>query len=158
MTTFLRVLEVSVDEKAAALRDAIRALGGAGDLGKAPARAFEHEPAEFGDVPGSPFAYWLTPRLFELFRTMKPFDNGTRVSRVGLGTLDDNQFLRLWLECAAPSIGSQWIPLANGGAFSRYYADIPQVVMWHQSGRCLKSYVEAKVGSANERGFRHVAD
>ncbi len=150
MTTFLRVLDVPVDEKGAALLEAVAVARGA-----QPSRrkhlVFERAPSEFANVPGSPFAYSLTPRLFELFKTMPRFDNGSRTTRVGLGTLDDTRFLRLWFECSPSAVGSRWVPLANGGNFSRFFSDPPQVVLWEQAGRCLKTYVEAKVGSASRK-------
>ena len=55
-TVFLRALEA--DDKAAALREAIRAPVGAEGRTR-----FEVDAAAFASVPRSPFAYWVSERV-----------------------------------------------------------------------------------------------
>ncbi|MCA9646222.1 MAG: hypothetical protein KC492_36275, partial [Myxococcales bacterium] len=55
MTVFIRVLEAGVEEKPAALLQAVTKMR---DGAKA-ATAFERAPEAFVAVPGSPFAYWV---------------------------------------------------------------------------------------------------
>jgi len=54
------------------------------------------EPAAFGEIPGSPFAYWASERVRQLFRELPPFESEGRTARVGLQTGDDFRFVRAW--------------------------------------------------------------
>ena len=57
MTTFIRLLDVPVDAKPAALKAAVAGVG----------PVFECAPEAFAAVPGSPFAYWAPQRCLQLF-------------------------------------------------------------------------------------------
>jgi hypothetical protein len=69
-------------------------------------------------------------------------------TKCGLGTLDDFRFLRLWWEALLPG---RWTPFAKGGAYSRWYSSVPLVLSWNSDGTELKTFVEAKVGSASRK-------
>ena len=88
MTTFFRLLHA--DDKDAALRSAVDAA----NAGKAAADVFHVDPASFGQVPGSPFAYWVCDRIRRLFRELPAFESKGRTVRVGLQTSDDFRFVR----------------------------------------------------------------
>ena len=98
MTLFLRVLEAG--DKAAALRDSI-ATG---------TSTFEVDPASFAQVPGSPFAYWVSDRIRRLFKELPPFEGEGRTVRQGLATADDFRFVRAWWEVPEERLldGEQW--------------------------------------------------
>lgn len=163
MTTFIRLLEVAVDEKGDALRDAIRVGKGNRQGSKTPRNAgekggergegrlvFEVEPAEFKKVPGSPFAYWVSETIRALFDGAPQFESGGRTAKCGAGTLDDFRFLRLSWE-SSPACADDWPAFAKGGAYSPFYADIHLRLGWSQSGRELQVFVEDKVGSATRK-------
>ena len=65
-TVFLRVLEA--DDKAAALRNVIRQPDLLRDK-----QYFEVRAADFATVPKSPFAYWVSERVRQLFAELPPF-------------------------------------------------------------------------------------
>ena len=70
------------------------------DKGRFPTYFASH--SDFQRVPGSPVAYWLSPAAFAAF-------NGTRLKdvadiRSGIGTSDNERFLRLWFEVPNTSI------------------------------------------------------
>lgn len=99
--------------------------------------------ADFKKIPGSPIAYWLSPRIFEIFRggvPLKEFSKGS----TGLQTSDGATFVRLCHEPALSSIGSKWIRFAKGGGFRKWYGNVEHLVNWEDDGTAIKEYVAAK--------------
>jgi len=143
-TIFLRVLESA--DKAVALLAAVRREGGLQGV-----RRFEVAPQVFASIPGQSFAYWLPTRFLDLYATLPSFDNrkAGRETKCGLGTLDDFRFLRLQWE--TDETATIWKPYFSGGTFSPFYEDFWLVVKWGRSGDEVKTFVEAKVGSASRK-------
>lgn len=130
MTLFFRILEADVEEKAEALKGAVRGLGG----------IFEVAPSTFGQVPGSPFAYWLSERVRGAFASHPPFVRRFE-AWVGLQTNDDFRWLRLmWEQGGDPGSPTRLVPLAKGGRFSPFYADLTLGVRWGESGSWIKNW------------------
>lgn len=172
-TTFFRLLHA--DDKEAALRAAVNAT----NAGEPTPEVFRVDPASFGQVPGSPFAYWVSERVRRLFVKLKPFESEGRKVERALSTTDDFRFLRLWWEPNPFSIldgmngpcpldrtkafqewcrtqtfkGKQWVPFAKGGPNSPYYSDLKMLVNWKEDGKDIEEYVLAKFtylrGNAN---------
>ena len=92
--------------------------------------------------------YTLAPRLSHIFRQHPSLEPHHGVSRQGLATTDDSRFLRFRWE-VIPDMG--WVPLAKGGLFSRFYADIETVIDWMENGRRLKALIIAREGSETKR-------
>jgi hypothetical protein len=130
MTTFLRVLNAAVDEKAQALKLAAQGNGS----------SFEVEPSAFAQVPGSPFAYWVSQHVRNAFVSNRSFVDKYE-AWVGLQTNDDFRWLRLLWE-GSPEVDSptRLVPLAKGGKYSQYYADLSLGVRWGASGTWIKSW------------------
>ena len=63
MTTFIRLLDAGPDEKGAALAEAAAGWR----AGTEPPGVFQVDPESFEQVPGSPFAYWVSERVRRLF-------------------------------------------------------------------------------------------
>ncbi|MDP3950388.1 hypothetical protein [Microbacterium sp.] len=134
MTTFVRLVELPVDEKDSALRAAVRGDG----------TVFKLDPSVFAQVPGSPFAYWVSADLRKLFAELPRFENQERFAYSGTSTGDDDRFTRTWWEVA--SHGSRWRPYTKGGLRSPYYADIPALVDWKSDGIPIEiSYAGGRV-------------
>ena len=116
-TIFLRLLET--EDKAAGLLELAR---------QADSRVFAINVSAFGQVPGSPMAYWVRPTVLSVFQ------NSARMNfdaRRGPSTCDDFRYLRLSWEVGQREHGlGLWMPFAKGGAFSRYYADVYMTVDW----------------------------
>lgn len=148
MTVFLRILEAPVDEKSQAL---LRALAGLRESGKQDEwfqrAVFERDSDALSAVPGSPFGYWVSETIRRVFTTNPNMTQGGGSTKCGLGTLDDFRFLRLWWESTA----QRWVHFAKGGSFSRWYSEVPLVLDWQSEGLELKTFVEAKVGSASRK-------
>lgn len=121
-TVFLRAIEA--DEKEAALLATIRE-GEAARRGE----RFDVDASEFRKVPRSPFAYWVSDRVRQLYQALPRFENGERVARQGGVNGDDFRWLRLWFEVSNPEAHG-FVPVAKGGKFSRFYADLPLVAAW----------------------------
>lgn len=137
-TVFLRALES--DDKAAALLGAIREPEAT--RGR---QRFELDAARFASVPGSPFAYWMSERLRELFTDLPSFASSERTAVVGLKTSEDSRFVRLHWEVPHACEGSErrWITFAKGGEFSSFYVSIPTVVDWLENGAQSWAFYEA---------------
>lgn len=124
MTTFLRVLDVPSDDKAAALRAAVQHEGGS---------SIEVDPNEFHSVPGSPFAYWTSSSLRALYSRNEAFECPPRIVRQGGVTGNDARFLRVHWEVPRARDGhsaERWVPFAKGGNVSLWYSWCPVVVRW----------------------------
>ena len=131
MTTFIRVLDASVETKPTALLRAIRENEGV-----------EVDPVEFGQIPGSPFSYWVSAEIRKLFSTFEKVESDLRRVRQGLGTADDFRFVRGWWEIAElpSSVNARWYTFVRGGRTSPYYGDVDCVLNWAKEGAELKSW------------------
>jgi len=126
-------------------------------------------PASFCQVPGSPFAYWVSERIRRLFTELPPFESDGRTVKVGLQTSDDFRFVRAWWEVAPERIvtgamettvdqfrqqtfaGKRWVSFAKGGEFSPYYADLHLVVNWERDGEEIRNFVDPESERAYSR-------
>lgn len=135
MTTFLRLL--TDKDKQSALAGAIRALG---------ENVFEVDPAKFRQIPGAPFAYWVSDSVRQIFKRFSAFEDGERIVRQGLSTANDFRFIRCWWEIDA--LNQRWFGLAKGGAFAKFYADLPVVVNWGEGGKELKAWADPLYGNS----------
>lgn len=113
---------------------------------------------ELAEIPGTPFAYWAPASLRELFQKHPPLDRDVaekldkpKIADVkeGLGTRDNNRFLRLWWEVPLGELavsrgetfqGKKWVPFAKGG--QPFYHDIQLVVNWANDGEEIKNLRE----------------
>ena len=128
-TVFLRVPEA--DDKAAALLDAVRkpALPGRG-------RRLEVDAKSFAAVPRSPFAYWVSDELRDLFKRLPSFEAEGRTVRQGLATADDFRFVRAWWAVPPGSLGGRWFPYLKGGTRSPFYSPV------HLVTKCVDNFRE----------------
>lgn len=82
----------------------------------------------------SPFAYWVSRSLRQLFSELPAFEADRRTAKQGLATAADPRFLRLWWEVLAAVMRKRWFPFAKGGSYSRFYAALNLVVNWGREG------------------------
>ena len=152
MTTFIRVLEAAVDEKGAQLKASIEGLRQDAVSGNRPHPAvFECQPAQFSQVPGSPFAYWVSEAVRKRFVELDRFEAEGRTVKQGLATADDFRFVRAWWEIQPAEMGRRWFPFAKGGQYSPYYADVFLCVNWDGNGS--EVYAFDKSFPRNEKYF-----
>lgn len=129
MTVFLRLLEA--EDKEAALLRAVHLPG--------PER-FEFDAGRFQDIPGAPFAYWVSDEVSSLFAKNDPIGSNGRQAWVGLQTNADFQWLRLWWENDGSHKLFGLIPHPKGGSFSNYYSDVFLSVRWGDGGSLMKTW------------------
>jgi hypothetical protein len=111
--------------------------------------------AGFGKIPGSPIAYWVSPKTLQIFNESKTLGQFSE-AKVGLQTGDNSRFLRQWYEVVEDKIGfglsqelanksgKKWFPCNKGGEFRKWYGNIDYVVNWANDGDELRSFVNEK--------------
>jgi hypothetical protein len=137
MTVFIRVL-ADVD-KASALRAAA-----SGTYGR-----FVADPAVLAEVPGAPFAYWVSDRLRSLFVQFPPFERDGRTVRQGVATSDNFRFCRSWWELPVRAEDGGWPAFVLGGGVSPFYYRLDLRLNWRSNGREVKAYAETTPGTSH---------
>lgn len=110
----------------------------------------------FSKIPGSPVAYWVSESFLKIFEN-DIFLKDEGIARQGLGTSDNNRFLRFWFEIALSSVGfhcknsadtvscrEKWFPYIKGGSFRRWYPNKEYVVNYSNDGLEIKASVMKK--------------
>lgn len=104
----------------------------------------------FIKIPGSPIAYWLTQKLYEIFNTAPSLES-LGDAKVGLQTSDTHRFLRLWTELdinkihlKKDSYSQKWFPLCKGGVYRKWYGNNDYVVNWENDGYEIKNFRDLK--------------
>ncbi|MBM4429806.1 MAG: hypothetical protein FJ026_05575, partial [Chloroflexi bacterium] len=137
-TIFFRLLKTPIDDKGDALAAQIAALNNDSPLpgwGEEPgerAETYTLDPADFALIPGSPFAYWVSDSIWQLFTSLPSVESERRAVRVGDHPGSHDRYVRLFWEAPAGerSQTRRWLPYQKGGAYSPYYADIHLVADW----------------------------
>ncbi|XOV89810.1 MAG: type II restriction endonuclease subunit M [Pseudomonadota bacterium] len=136
MTVCFRLMTAS--DKQADLAGCI----GVHNVGNTNADNYIVNPAEFFNIPGAPFAYWVSSDIRRAFKKNLPLESDHRSAKQGLATADDFRFLRVaWEVCS----NGRWVGFAKGGSFSPFYADVYLVANWCNSGAEIH-------GNLNENG------
>ncbi|SDN62600.1 BREX-1 system adenine-specific DNA-methyltransferase PglX [Vreelandella arcis] len=112
--------------------------------------------SDFQKIPGSPIAYWLSPKSLRVFED-NPSLSSFAEPRQGLITGDNERFLRQWPEVAnnrmllnaksraeASSSGYRWFPHHKGGAFRKWYGNHEHLVDWENDGSRIRNFVDEK--------------
>ena len=107
---------------------------------------------DFGKIPGSPVAYWVTEGLFIAFADASQLGNVCETKK-GLATSDNNRFLRLWFEplmsyisfdCVSnestKELAKKWYPINKGGEFNRWYGNRDYVINWANDGYEIRNF------------------
>ena len=105
------------------------------------------------EIPGCPFAYWLSENEFAAFSFDKLFDVG--VTRRGLQTGNKDRFIRYWFEPKSNELqfpkgkaeSYKWVIMNNGGNARKWYGEITNAVLWENDGEIIKSTGKAIIPS-----------
>ena len=150
-TVFLRLL--AEDDKEAGLSQAIADLAAGRESGLYHAV----EPGSFAQVPGSPFAYWISERSRRVFNELSAFETKGRAAKVGLQTSDDLRFVCAGWGVPTGMFRERWFPFAKGGVFCRHYDDVHLLVNWYHIGVEMKSFAETTPGTTHwSRNLRNI--
>lgn len=118
--------------------------------------------SNFSKIPGSPVAYWVSEKLFTIFKSPTIGHIGKVVT--GMTTADNERFVRCWQEVnfLKTSIGNgdKWYPYQKGGDYRKWYGNNELVVNWENSGFEIKHNIDPKTqkvrsGSYNEDYIFH---
>jgi len=134
--SFVRLVDGgSEEEKVTALKEAI----------KNPACGWFYRVSadDFQKIPGSPIAYWVSQKIFNIFQYSLPLKTFSKGS-TGLQTSNSDKFLRFWQEVDKSLIHTKWIPFAKGGGYRKWYGNVDHLVNWDNNGKDIKNYVVEK--------------
>lgn len=121
---------------------------------------------EFLCVPGIPFAYTMSKQM------ISAYCDGTLgdcfVTREGMATAGNDEFLRLWYEVSIDNIAfncdsiqaaidtrKRWFPYNKGGDYRKWYGNNDYVVDWENDGFRIKNnkdFLTGRVRSHNYNG------
>ena len=115
---------------------------------------YQIDQKRFNAIPGSPIAYWVNDKIFEIFKNNKKLSEVCTLAQ-GLATADNNRFLRLWYEVSLDKIGfglkstadalaseKKWFPHNKGGEYRKWYGNQDYVVNWEYDGEEIKNFVD----------------
>ncbi|MFN9829653.1 MAG: BREX-1 system adenine-specific DNA-methyltransferase PglX, partial [Pseudanabaena sp.] len=106
---------------------------------------------DFGKIPSSAIAYWVSDRILKIFETETPISKVSE-TRIGMATGENDRFLRLWYEVDKLKIGFgfhnrqiakasklKWFPFCKGGDYKRWYGNQEYLVDWENDGNILQN-------------------
>ncbi len=131
MTVFIRVVEAG--DKEAALRAAVADRG-------SPLR-FNADTGSLGDIPRSPFAYWVSDSVRRLFLELPQLHKTPHAVWSTNPLNEDFRYARTWWEVASKLLGREWVPWAKGGAYSPIYFDVHTVINWSHKRQSYGSFI-----------------
>jgi len=122
--------------------------------GQLDSRVYEYRQGDFAAISGSPWVYWITPGLRNLFASL-PRLGQTAATKQGLATADNLRFLRYWWEVGAGAVAREsanaieaqnkactWFPYMKGGSFRRWYGNQEYCVNWALDGAQIRCFGE----------------
>jgi len=93
--------------------------------------------SDFKKVPGSPVAYWLSDKVFELFarKNIGEFF----VTEGQNKTTDNDKYLKLLWEVSSKNVGvnRKWLICAKGGNFRKWFGNLEYVINWSPETRAF---------------------
>lgn len=94
---------------------------------------------QFEQIPGAPIAYWVNTELLHLYANVLMSDKLS--FKRGLGTGDNERFLRLWHEVSKydSSLNDchlilKWQKYNKGGSFRKWYGNREYLINWANDG------------------------
>ncbi len=119
---------------------------------------FEVSADQFEKIPGSPIAYWLNKKWIDVFN-ISSIINEICEAKCGMGTSDNNRFVRFWYEVAIPRIGYNysnlseteskmhyWYPYNKGGDYRKWYGNALFIVDFYDNGAHIKEATKNATG------------
>ena len=132
MTLFFRL--VWHEEKEIALKRSIHDYCNGVSSGD----CFDIKSISFSEIPGSPFAYWVSSNVRRAFARLGSLVDSGHQALHGASSKDDFRFLRLWWELGTPE-EIRWVPFSKGGSNSPFYMDISTYINWKDDAREIEA-------------------
>jgi hypothetical protein len=136
---FFRLL--SHEDKGAALAAAVAAVRNGGTVAGV---VHAVDPAFFRQVPGSPFAYWVSDQIRSVFVTIPALrEHEGFHACVTNPAGDDRRYFRCSWEVPPDLHGraKRWVPLVKGGKFSPFYCDVHLMVDWDPARSTYRGFL-----------------
>jgi len=128
MTVFFRLLK-SVDLEDALLEN-VNHLN-EGEVGQ---NTYYVNSESFQKIPTYSFAYWVSQHVRDAFDKLPRFQSKNRIACDTNPAGDDTRYFRNWWEVRSiEDPNPVWVPLAKGGSYNPYYADLNLVVIWDKN-------------------------
>ena len=127
---FLRLTDAH--DKVSAIAEELSALR----QGQRHTRTFVVRPSLFRHLPHHAFAYTVGTELLMQFEQNTSLDPSAANAKTGIQVPGAGTYYKYFWEVLPRNIGrtARWTPLANGGDFSPFYRDNPQVIDWRGDG------------------------
>ena len=95
---------------------------------------------DFNKIPGSPICYWVTNNIINAFSAGVIGDNCE--VREGVGTRNDNRFLRLFWEVEIDklSVDNKWLKTDKAGGGFKWYNQYIHILNWGNNGYEIRNY------------------
>ena len=105
--------------------------------------------SNFSKIPGSPVAYWLSSKVFELYADSVTMEKCAH-PKVGMQTSNNDKYLRLWFEIAynefnGSSLGLKWIKYLKGGAYRKWYGNLEYLLFYNNDAQYILQQKNARV-------------
>lgn len=124
---------------------------------------YEAAASDFGKLPESPAAYWVSDRVRDLY-SENPSLGSISAPRKGNSTSDNERFLRYWHEVEYDRINigckridreetrrKRWFPYNKGGGFRKWYGFNEYITDWYDDAAEIRAIPTAVI--ANYRYF-----
>ena len=100
-------------------------------------------------MPGSPIAYWLSDKVFELYADSETMEACAH-PKVGMQTSNNEKYLRLWFEISynefnGSSLGLKWIKYLKGGAYRKWYGNLEYLLFYNNDKNYILQQKNARV-------------
>lgn len=112
--------------------------------------SYDSNSDNFQKIPGTPIAYWVSERWFNLFTKNKSLKSFISLKK-GMSTGDNSRFIKYWYEPSinktyfncisaqdAVSSKKKWFPINSGGEFRKWYGNNNYVANWENDGKEMK--------------------
>ena len=104
---------------------------------------------DFAKIPGSPVAYWLSDKVFELYADSETMEACAH-PKVGMQTSNNEKYLRLWFEISynefnGSSFGLKWIKYLKGGAYRKWYGNLEYLLFYNNDKNYILQQKNARV-------------
>ena len=94
--------------------------------------------SNFEKIPGSPIGYWISESVIDAYSNSILSDSA--LFKRGIGTGNNNRFLRLWFEISYDKFSEKKCTKYNkGGSYRKWYGNREYVVDWENDGYEIKN-------------------
>lgn len=107
-------------------------------------RGYVSDQRKFVNLPGCPLCFWIKDNIIKLYS--KQLLKDYALFKRGIGTGDNNRFLRVWTEVNYNSASIQlhsaikkWQKYNKGGCFRKWYGNRDYLINWQNDGEAIKS-------------------